>query len=206
MPMTRKDHQAAQRHLRRVDPVMREIIRRVGPVKLRLERNRFAMLVRSIISQQISTSAARSIRLRLESLLAPDKITPARIAGLSLDQLRGVGLSGQKASYMLDLSEKVGTGDVDLQQIGRLRDDSVIERLTCVRGIGHWTAQMFLMFSLGRPDVFPFGDLGVRAAIRNSYGLADLPDRKTSESIADAWHPHATIASWYLWRSLETNG
>ena len=202
--MTGKQIDVARRHLRKADEVMREIIRRVGPVKLRLERNRFAMLVRSIISQQISTSAARSIRQRLEDLLAPGSITPGDIVTLKAQQLRSVGLSGQKVSYIQDLADKVNSGELDLSQIGRLTDERVIEQLTRVRGIGHWTAQMFLMFSLGRPDVFPHGDLGIRSAIRRAYGLDELPDRKQSEEIARPWHPHATIASWYLWRSLES--
>ncbi len=204
MALTAKEIEAARRHLRKVDEVMREIIHRVGPVKLRLERNRFAMLVRSIISQQISTSAARSIRRRLEELLSPGSITPADIARLKARQLRSVGLSGQKASYIQDLAGKVNSGELNLRQIGRLSDERVIEQLTRVRGIGHWTAQMFLMFSLGRTDVFPHGDLGIRSAIRQAYGLDELPDRRQSEEIAEPWHPHATIASWYLWRSLES--
>jgi DNA-3-methyladenine glycosylase II len=204
MALTGREIEAARRHLRKADSVMREIIDRVGPVKLRLERNRFAMLVRSIISQQISTAAARSIRRRLEELLAPGTITPADIVKLKARQLRSVGLSGQKVSYIQDLAKKVHSGEVSLQQIGRLTDERIIEQLTQVRGIGHWTAQMFLMFSLGRPDVFPHGDLGIRSAIRNEYGLDELPDRQQSMEIAQPWHPHATIASWYLWRSLES--
>jgi DNA-3-methyladenine glycosylase II len=204
MALTGREIEAARRHLRKADSVMREIIDRVGPVKLRLERNRFAMLVRSIISQQISTAAARSIRRRLEELLAPGTITPADIVKLKAHQLRSVGLSGQKVSYIQDLAKKVHSGEVSLQQIGRLTDERIIEQLTQVRGIGHWTAQMFLMFSLGRPDVFPHGDLGIRSAIRNEYGLDELPDRQQSMEIAQPWHPHATIASWYLWRSLES--
>lgn len=205
MAMTQKDQNAARRHLRRVDPVMREIIRHVGPLRMRLERNRFGMLVRSIISQQISTSAARSIRRRLESLLAPGSISPEDITALGTSELRSVGLSGQKTSYIQDLAARVGSGEVNLRQIGRLTDEAVIESLTRVRGIGVWTAQMFLMSSLGRPDVFPYGDLGIRQAIRLAYELDDLPDRQQSEAIAAAWHPYATIASWYLWRSLEVD-
>jgi DNA-3-methyladenine glycosylase II len=203
MATTAKQIEAARRHLRKADTVMREIIHRVGPVRLRLERNRFAMLVRSIISQQISTSAARSIRRRLEELVSPGTITPADIVSLKTRQLRSVGLSGQKASYIQDLASKVNSSELNLRQIGRLGDERVIEQLTRVRGIGHWTAQMFLMFSLGRPDVFPYGDLGIRSAIRKAYSLDELPDHQQSKLIAEPWHPHATIASWYLWRSLE---
>ncbi len=193
------DIQKARRHLREADPVMRVVIDAVGPFTLRLERDRFGMLVRSIISQQISTSAARSIRRRLREL-APDM---KAIAQLTIDQLRSVGLSPQKASYVADLARKVNDGTVDLRQIGRLSDERVVEQLTQVRGIGRWTAQMFLIFSLGRLDVFPHDDLGVRTAIRDRYGLADLPDKHTAHAIAAPWRPYASVASWYCWRTLD---
>ena len=203
MSLVSQQIETALRHFRSSDPVLQETIKKVGPFRLQLQGDRFQALVRSIISQQISTSAARSIRGRLEDLLAPGSITPGDIVTLKAQQLRSVGLSGQKVSYIQDLAGRVHSGEVNLRQIGRLTDERVIERLTRVRGIGHWTAQMFLMFSLGRPDVFPHGDLGIRSAIRKAYGLDELPDRQQSEEIARPWHPHATIASWYLWRSLE---
>ena len=161
------------------------------------------MLVRSIVSQQISTSAARSIRARLRELVGPGGFTAANLIRFDVDQLRSAGLSGQKASYMADLASKVNEGAVNLRQIGRLSDDRIVEQLTLVKGIGHWTAQMFLIFSLGRPDVFPHGDLGVRASIRNHYGLSDLPNKETSHSIAEPWRPYASVASWYCWRALD---
>ena len=147
--------QSARRHLRASDPVMRSIIDTVGPYTLRFEQDRFAMLVRSIVSQQISTIAARAIRRRLLELAGPDGLTAANLARFTADQLRSVGLSQQKASYVADLSCKVNDGTVDLRGIGRLSDERVVETLTQVKGIGRWTAQMFLIFSLGRPDVFP---------------------------------------------------
>lgn len=161
------------------------------------------MLVRSIISQQISGKAARSIRGRLEGLVAPARMTPERLAGLSIEQLRAVGLSSQKGSYLHDLSAKVASGEVRLNRTGRMADDEVIAELTQVKGIGVWTAQMFLMFSLGRLDVFPHDDLGIKCALKNLYGLDELPDKATSHRIAMPWRPYATIASWYCWRSLE---
>ena len=203
MALTATHIRAARRHLRRTDPVMRSIIDQVGPAKLRSEPNRFAMLVRSIISQQISVGAARSIRKRLEQLVAPDKLTPENLLRFTPRQLRSVGLSKQKTSYILDLASKTNRGEVVLRTIGRRPDESVIEELTQVKGIGRWTAQMFLMFALGRPDVFPAADLGIRSAIRDEYGLSDLPDNQTSHEIAETWHPYATVASWYLWRSLD---
>lgn len=206
--------QDAVSHLRASDKVMRCMIEDVGPCLLRPQRDRFAMLVRSIISQQISTGAARSIRKRLEVLANADHangakreagITASRLLQLSTEQLRTAGVSAQKASYLLDLAAHVDDGRVKLNQIGRYRDEQVIEQLTAVKGIGEWTAQMFLIFSLGRPDVFPHGDLGVRSAIRNRYGLDDLPDKATSFAIAEKWRPFASVASWYCWRSLDVS-
>jgi DNA-3-methyladenine glycosylase II len=191
------------RHLRRRDAVLRSVIGAVGPCTLRLERDRFRMLVRSIVSQQISGKAAQSISLRLEQLFAPGKVTPESLASQSLQALRQVGLSSQKASYLLDLSAKVASGEVQLRRVGRMTDNDIIAELTQVRGIGVWTAQMFLMFSLGRLDVFPHDDLGIRSALKNLYGLAELPDKELSHKIATPWRPYATIASWYCWRSHE---
>lgn len=182
---------------------MRSVIDAVGPFTLTADRDRFRMLVRSIISQQISGSAARSIRKRLEGAIAPARITPDRLAAMSIPQLRAVGLSPQKASYLHDLSAKVASKEVRLDRTRRMADDDVIAELTKVKGIGVWTAQMFLMFSLGRIDVFPHDDLGIRSALRNLYGLADLPDKITSHRIATPWRPYATVASWYCWRSLD---
>lgn len=203
MPLTADILRSARLHLRRSDPVMRDMIDDVGPCTLKPQRDRFAMLVRSIISQQISVSAARSIRERLEALVAPDPLSPETLLRFELDELRSVGLSPQKASYVLDLVTKSLDGTINLNTIGRRPDEAVIEELIQVKGIGRWTAQMFLIFSLGRPDVFPHDDLGIRLAIRDRYGLSDLPDKQTSHEIATPWKPYASIASWYCWRSLE---
>jgi DNA-3-methyladenine glycosylase II len=189
--------------LRAADPAMKAIIDAVGPYTLRFERDRFAMLVRSIVSQQISTSAARAIRKRLQDLAGPTGLTAANLVRFRMDELRSVGLSPQKASYVADLAAKVNNGTVDLRRLGRLPDERVVEQLTQVKGIGCWTAQMFLIFSLGRPDVLPHDDLGVRTAIRDRYGLAELPDKATSHAIAAPWRPYASVASWYCWRSLD---
>jgi len=203
MKLTPTQIQSACRHLRAADPVMRTIIDAVGPYTLRFERDRFAMLVRSIVSQQISTSAARAIRRRLQELAGTEGLTAANLARFSLDELRSAGLSPQKATYVADLAGKVNDGTVDLRRIGRLADEQVVEQLVQIKGIGRWTAQMFLIFALGRPDVFPHDDLGVRTAIRDRYGLAHLPDKATSHAIAAPWRPWASVASWYCWRSLD---
>ena len=200
MPFTTEQITAAIRHLRKADPVMGELIAQAGPFTLKLERNRFGMLVRSILSQQISTKAARAIRLRLDELIESNKPTPDAIARVTDEQLRSVGLSGQKVGYLRDLTERMLDGRLRLDKIGRLSDEEAIEHLIQVKGIGRWTAQMFLMFSLGRIDIFPHDDFGVRSSIRELYGLAELPDKHRSHEIAEPWAPYRTVASWYCWR------
>lgn len=199
--------QAGVRHLRRVDPVMRGLIRTCPPLtELPLERNRFFALANSVLSQQISIHAARSIKGRLLERVGPGGITPESIARLEVDDLRGLGISRQKAGYLKDLAEQVTAGRLRLERLGRMSDGRVIEELVAVRGIGVWTAQMFLIFSLGRLDVFPHEDFGVRAAIQRLYGLEALPDKTTAFSLAAPWRPYATLASWYCWRSHELAG
>jgi DNA-3-methyladenine glycosylase II len=189
-------------HLSQVDRVLAKIIVVAAPFELKLPRNRFWTLVSSIVSQQLSTASARTIRTRLEQLLDGGLAAEA-ILQQSEEKLRSIGLSKQKASYIQDLAAKVVAGDLDLSNMGRKSDEAIIAELTEVRGIGRWTAQMFLIFALGRLDVFPYDDLGVRAAIRNLYGLSDLPTRRQADEIALPWRPYASIASWYCWRSLE---
>lgn len=203
MPLDAAKIETARRHLRQSDPVMRSIIDEVGPFTLRVQRDRFHMLVRAIVSQQISVGAAKSIRQRLEQLVAPAKITPESLLQCEVDELRSAGLSPQKTVYVLDLARQAHEGTLTLRTIGRLSDESVIQQLTRVKGIGRWTAQMFLIFALGRLDVFPADDLGLRGAIRDRYGLAELPDREKSHEVARPWRPFASIASWYCWRSVD---
>ena len=194
----------AVKHLRDADPVMRELIQQVGPFTLRPHRNRFELLVRSIISQQISTKAARSIRRRVEALVAPEELAAENLVQCEVQLLRAAGLSSQKTTYLLDLCRKVLDGQVRLRHIGRLSDENIIQDLIEVKGVGRWTAQMFLIFALGRLDVLPHDDLGLRSAIRNLYQLDDLPDQQTSHRIAQPWRPYATVATWYCWRSFDT--
>ncbi|MBI5758648.1 MAG: DNA-3-methyladenine glycosylase 2 family protein [Planctomycetales bacterium] len=203
MSFTPQDVTDAVKHLRRKDRVLRDVIDRIGPCQLKPDRRRFRMLARSIIGQQISGSAARSIWRQLETLMAPAQISAAALSDMTPERLRTAGVSPQKAGYLLDLSKKVIDGDVRLPRLSRLSDDAVIAELIKVKGIGEWTAQMFLMFSLGRLDVLPHQDLGIRTAMRNLYDLADLPDKATCHTIARPWRPFATIASWYSWRSLD---
>lgn len=203
MTAAKIDHASAIRHFRKADPILAGVIKQVGPCTLKPQRDRFNMLVRSIISQQISTAAARSIRAKLEALIAPARVSPEVLAQFSVEQLKSAGLSSQKATYLHDLSAKAANGTVRLKIIGRLKDEEVIEELIQVKGIGRWTAQMFLIFSLGRPDVFPPDDLGIKMALRNLYSLSDLPTKAEAHAIAAAWTPHSTFATWYLWRSLD---
>jgi len=190
-------------HLNRSDPRMKQLIRQVGPFQMKRQTNRYQSLLKAIVSQQISTAAARSIWKRIETLTGTPRITAAAIFVLTDEQLRSAGLSPQKLRYVRDLTERVQTRQLRLPRLHLLSDDEIIEELTAVKGIGIWTAQMFLMFSLGRPDVLPHGDLGIQSAIRNLYELPELPRRDECHRIAEPWRPYATIASWYLWRSLE---
>lgn len=199
-PITRKSSIA---HLRKNDASLKAVIRAVGPFTLRPAKNRYEMLVRSIISQQISVSAASSIRTKLFHLVDND-VAADRIQELGDEQIRAAGVSPQKLRYMRDLSSRVAEGRLPLSQFGRLSDDAVVERLVEVKGIGEWTAQMFLIFALGRLDVLPHADVGIQNAIQNLYSLSSRPDRSTIEEIAQPWRPYASVASWYCWRSLDS--
>lgn len=203
MALTKEARSAAVEHLAASDPVMKHIIDQVGPFTLRLERDRFWMLARSIISQQLSVGAARSIRAKLEAMVEPARVTPEVLINLSSSRLREAGISSRKAEFLHDLANKTMAGDIQLNNIGRYSDESIIEQLTRVKGIGRWTAQMFLIFALGREDVFPEDDLGVRAAIRNCYGFATMPERDEAIEVATCWRPYSSVASWYCWRSLD---
>ena len=182
---------------------MAGIIKRVGPFKLKPSRDRYPLLVRSILSQQISVAAARTIRNRLLDSMPNRRVSAAEVCRLSVDELRTIGISRQKASYLLNLSEHVQSGELNFRRVARLDNEGVIAELIKVKGIGRWTAQMFLIFGLGRPDVFAPDDLGLRAAIRNEYQLEEMPTNAEASAIADCWAPYGSMASWYLWRSLE---
>jgi DNA-3-methyladenine glycosylase II len=195
--------QAALTHLKTSDRIMGRLIDDVGPFTLKPQRGGFTMLVRSILSQQISTAAARSIRARLEALVGTRRLTAEIIGGLSINELRSIGVSSQKAGYLLDLAGKTLDGTLRFRTFSRKSDEEIIATLTQVKGIGVWTAQMYLIFSAGRLDVFPHDDLGVRVAIKDLYGLPDLPDKTTSHRIAAPWRPYASVASWYCWRHLD---
>jgi DNA-3-methyladenine glycosylase II len=207
MPFYAQHIKAGRLHLQKHDPVMKRILKSVGPFQAKTRRDRFGTLVDSIISQQISVAAAKTIRGRLLAVAGDGKrnpgMTPEALLEFDVDALRAVGLSRQKATYVLDLADKVTSRTVALDELHRQDDESVIESLTQVKGIGIWTAQIFLMFSLGRLDVFPMDDLGIKNAIRDQYKLDAVPEKNEMEAMASNWRPYATIACWYLWQSLE---
>lgn len=190
-------------HLKKVDPVLASVIERVGPYRIEYRAPEFDTLVRSIVYQQISGKVAAAILERVRALVPRGRLTPGAILKLTPEQLRSAGLSGQKVAYIRDLAEHTKTRRVNFKSIGELPDEDVIEHLTQVKGIGVWTAHMFLMFALRRHDVLPTTDLGVRMAIRKAYELQELPNSKQIEQLAAAWRPYCSVATWYLWRSLE---
>ena len=200
-------HEPSIKHLKRVDPVLATVIERVGPCRLeqRSEGTHFDALVRSIVYQQLSGKAASTILGRVRALYGDRGPTPSEILQTPDEALRAAGLSRQKLSYLKDLAAKVESGIVPLgaDTIDHLPDDEIIQRLVQVKGIGRWTVQMFLMFRLGRPDVLPELDLGIQNAIRRAYRLRKQPGPKDVKRIGRNWTPHASVASWYLWRSLE---
>jgi DNA-3-methyladenine glycosylase II len=200
--MTSEVFRTARRHLSRRDLILKKLISTVGPCTLQPHPDGFVALVRSIISQQISTKAARAIAGRLEQALGRQGITPKAVLKLSDERMRGAGLSASKVKSLRDLAEKVQEGLVPLTSLHRLEDEQVIETLIPVRGIGRWTAEMYLIFSLGRLDVLPVDDLGLRSGIQKQYGFKKLPVKKEIVELAEPWRPYRTIGTWYIWRSL----
>ena len=183
---------------------MAQLIEVVGKCRLDEKQRKvsFAALARSIVSQQLSVQAAKKTYQRLTKTL--DQTKPRSILETDPKMLRDAGLSWQKVSYMIDLAEKVESGTLLLDKLQFLPDEEVVGELTQVKGVGVWTAQMFLIFHLGRLDVLPVGDLGVRNGFRGAYGLDDLPDNETMERIAAPWKPYRSIGAWYLWRFKDT--
>lgn len=193
-------------HLKQKDPVMGSIIERVGPYKIQYREPTFQTLVRSIVYQQLNGKAAATIFGRLQAAAKVDPLTPESILKLRPARMRSLGLSGQKMSYIRELARLTRDGDVDFERCATLADGEVVEHLTRVKGVGVWTVHMFLIFALRRHDVLPTGDLGIRAAMKKAYGLEDLPKPEEMAKIAAAWRPYCSIASWYLWRSLDNVG
>ena len=204
--MARSAHPAREgvEHLRRVDPRLRALIDRVGPFAMEKRRHgdHFGSLSRAIVYQQLSGKAAGTIHGRYLALF-PEAPTPRAVLDAEVAHLRGAGLSGAKVAALRDLASAAVDGRVTLPIPHRLSDEEIVERLVTVRGIGPWTAQMFLMFHLRRPDVLPLGDLGFRTGAKRLYGLRGDPSPARLERLAEPWRPWRSVAVWYLWRSLD---
>jgi len=202
------DHRRAVAHLKRADPALAAVIARVGPCRFeaRAEGTHFEAVARAIVFQQLSGKAAGTIHTRFHALYGGRAPEPAELLATADDALRAAGLSRQKVGYLRDLAARVDAGDVPLDRIDALGDDEIVAALTRVRGVGRWTAQMFLMFRLGRPDVLPDLDLGVQKAIQLAYGLRAAPKPADVLRVGTPWAPYRTVASWYLWRYLDNGG
>lgn len=194
----------AVRHLKACDPRMRSVVERVGACTFRpvAEGTHFHALIRAIVYQQLSGKAAATIHARFEGLYGGRAPKPSEVADTPDAELRSVGLSRQKLSYLKDLAERVDSGDIDLEALDDCVDDEVIESLTRIKGLGRWSAQMFLMFRLGRTDVLPDLDLGIQKGVQALLELPELPKPKAVLEAGEAWRPFRTVASWYLWRSV----
>jgi len=189
-------------HLKKSDPVLSAIIKRIGPRCMEFGPPEFHSLAEAIIYQQLNGKAAITIFKRFAAL-AGEPLTPEGILKLSDEQMRSVGLSKQKSSYLKDMAERAARGELDFTRLPKMSDDEVIKHLTQVKGVGVWTAHMFLMFTLRRPNVLPTGDFGVQMAIKKHYKKRKLPKPEQMEKIAKPWEPYRSIACWYLWRSLD---
>ena len=198
------DYSKARRLLARRDPILRDLMREHGPCGLADAQHTdpFRALVSAIISQQLSTRAAATIKARLDAVVG-SRLTPSRVAGVSDEALREVGLSRQKIAYLRDLCKRVLSGDLALDQLDQMSDEAVVQALTSVKGIGRWTAEMFLMFRLHRPDVLPVGDLGIVKAVQRAYGMRTVPTPERLTKLGEQWRPYRSVACWYLWASLD---
>jgi len=202
--VTPDDYARARRHLLRRDPILAAVIRRHGACGLAAAQrsDHFSAIVRAITGQQLSTKAAATIYARLAALM-PGGVTPASLLAVPDTALRAAGMSRQKVAYFRDLADKVTSGALPLDSLDAMTDEEVIEAMTRVKGIGRWSAEMFLMFRLHRPDVLPVGDLGIVNAVQAVYRLRKRPTAQRIRKIGEAWRPYRSVASWYLWRSLD---
>ena len=203
--MPPNQHAKAIRHLRTVDPVLANVIDTVGKCTLvpRTEGTHFDYVVRSIVYQQLSGKAAATIHGRFLDLIDGKKPAPAQILKITEPALRKAGLSGQKAKYIRSVAEQSHSGQLAIERLHELSDEEIIAALTQVKGIGVWTAQMFLIFRLGRPNVLPIGDLGIQKGVQRAYGLRKLPKPERVQKIGKKWAPYRTVGSWYMWRLLD---
>jgi 3-methyladenine DNA glycosylase/8-oxoguanine DNA glycosylase len=199
------DPEAAVAHLRRADSTLARVIESAGPFTLEPRDGAYRSLARAIFFQQLAGPAARAIMNRVLNVLETDEqrfFVPQDFLAATDEQLRSAGLSRQKLAYLRDLSEKFASGQLSEGEFASEDDEDVIRRVSAVKGIGRWTAEMFLIFSLGRPDVLPVDDLGVRRGFEQTYGLPELPPSDEMRRIAEPWRPYRSVGTWYMWRSL----
>jgi len=195
----------AVKHVRRKDPLIRRVIDHAGPLEIEARRGAFKSLGRAIFFQQLAGAAARAIMLRVLTTLETneeDWFAPSKLLSVSDEDLRAAGLSRQKIAYLRDLSEKFHAGELSEDDFDHLDDEAVIVKASSVKGIGRWTAEMFLMFTLGRPDVLPVADLGVQKGMQITYGLDSMPKPDVMREIAEPWRPYRSVGTWYMWRAL----
>jgi DNA-3-methyladenine glycosylase II len=197
----------AEEHLAKHDKKLAPVIKSGGPCRLKPHKDHYGELVGSIVGQQLSAAAAGTIWRRVLDLFSGNMPTPEQLIKIEDQKLRDVGLSWSKVGYVKDLAQHILDGRLDLDHISTMPNEQLIEQLTAVKGLGEWSAHMFMMFGLGRLDILPTGDLGIRKAMMNLYGLKELPDPARMITVANKnnWHPYESVASWYLWQSLDNN-
>jgi DNA-3-methyladenine glycosylase II len=203
-----KNLESACTHLAANDPVLKLMISRYGKPTITPHDNYYEELVSSIISQQLSVKAANTIWKRFINIYNDTMPTPENIIDTDIEILRGAGISYAKVNYIKDLANHIVNHSLDLSHIAELPNDLIIEQLTAVKGIGEWSAHMFMIFSLGRLNVLPWGDLGIKNSIKNNYGLSELPTKNIIVEISESnfWNPYESVAAWYLWKSLDNKG
>lgn len=194
------DGEAARTHVMKADPVMRGIIKRVGDFALEVRGEPYEALLRSVLYQQLAGAAAAAIERRFLALFGDRIPQPHQLIAASDEDLRAAGLSRQKSSYLRSIAEHFASGEMSNRKLRRADDDTVIQLVTRIKGVGRWTADMLLLFCLGRPDVLPVGDLGVRNSMQAAYRLDDPPDVETMMRISESWRPYRSVGTWYLWR------
>jgi DNA-3-methyladenine glycosylase II len=200
-PNTKPDWAAAVDHLRQADPVLCNIIARVGPCTLAPRRGYFVALSKAIFAQQVSWAVATILFARFSKLFPNGRPTPHGLADITDEQLQAVGVSRQKRGYLRDLATRFTSGQIPTRKFPAMNDEQIVQSLLPIKGVGRWTAEMFLIFVLARPDLLPVDDLGIRKAAQSAYNLRALPSADRLTRLAQPWRPWRTIASWYLWRS-----
>jgi DNA-3-methyladenine glycosylase II len=201
--MTEEELGKARKHIIKNDPILGKVILRIPPFEKDMDKNYFLDLAESIVSQQLSVKAADTIWGRFKRLFPEKGITPEKVVAIDKEKMRECGISYQKIAYIKDLAQKTIESGIVFEQFDIMADEEIITELVKVKGIGRWTAEMFLMFSMERPDIFSYGDLGLRRAIQKLYALDKEPTQNEAEKIAAKWKPYRTLASRYLWKSLD---